>query len=139
MSTNLRSHSSHWGAFTAEVDDGRIVGVRPFQKDPDPSPLIESIPDAVYDESRVARPMIRQSWLDHGPGGKRKQRGAEPFIAVPWDEALDMVAAEIDRVRNTYGNSAIFGGSYGWSSAGRFHHAKTQMQRFMKAFLPLEQ
>ncbi|MBO21121.1 MAG: Asp-tRNA(Asn)/Glu-tRNA(Gln) amidotransferase GatCAB subunit C [Rhodospirillaceae bacterium] len=127
----MRSHSSHWGAFTAEVDDGRIVGVRPFQKDPDPSPLIESIPDAVYDESRVARPMIRQSWLDHGPGGKRKQRGAEPFIAVPWDEALDMVAAEIDRVRNTYGNSAIFGGSYGWSSAGRFHHAKTQLHRYL--------
>ena len=52
-------------------------------------------------------------------------------MAVPWDEALDMVGAEIDRVRSDYGNAAIFGGSYGWSSAGRFHHAKSQLQRFL--------
>ncbi|MBT3809422.1 MAG: hypothetical protein HOF99_07990, partial [Rhodospirillaceae bacterium] len=69
MTKPLRRHSSHWGAFTAEVDEGRIVGVRPFEKDPDPSPLISSMPDAVYDESRVAQPMIRKGWLDHGPGG----------------------------------------------------------------------
>lgn len=131
MTNKLRRHSSHWGAFTAEIDEGRIVGVQPFEKDPDPSPLIESMPDAVYDESRVARPMIRKGWLDHGPGGNRERRGAEPFVAVPWDEALDIVAAEIDRVRHEHGNSAIFGGSYGWSSAGRFHHAKTQLQRYL--------
>ncbi len=131
MTNERRRHSSHWGAFTAEIDEGRIVGVRPFEKDPDPSPLIESMPDAVYDESRVARPMIRKGWLDNGPGGNRQQRGAEPFVAVPWDEALDIVAAEIDRVRHEHGNSAIFGGSYGWSSAGRFHHAKTQLHRYL--------
>jgi len=131
MTKTLRRHSSHWGAFTAEVDEGRIVGVRPFEKDPDPSPLIESMADAVYDESRVARPMIRKGWLDHGPGGNRTQRGAEPFVAVPWDEALDIVAAEVDRVRHEHGNTAIFGGSYGWSSAGRFHHAKTQLHRYL--------
>jgi biotin/methionine sulfoxide reductase len=131
MTNDLRRHSSHWGAFTAEIDEGRIVGVRPFEKDPDPSPLINSMPDAVYDESRIARPMIRKGWLDHGPGGNRQQRGAEPFVAVPWDEALDIVAAEIDRVRHEHGNSAIFGGSYGWSSAGRFHHAKTQLHRYL--------
>src|SRR5262249_55830771 len=27
----------------------------------------------------------------------------------------------------------IFGGSYGWSSAGRFHHARTQLRRFLYA------
>jgi biotin/methionine sulfoxide reductase len=34
-------------------------------------------------------------------------------------------------VRTEHGNQAIFGGCYGWSSAGRFHHAKTQLQRFL--------
>ncbi|MFT5174264.1 MAG: biotin/methionine sulfoxide reductase, partial [Gammaproteobacteria bacterium] len=29
------------------------------------------------------------------------------------------------------GSESIFGGSYGWASAGRFHHAKTQLQRFL--------
>ena len=26
---------------------------------------------------------------------------------------------------------AVFGGSYGWSSAGRFHHAQSQIHRFL--------
>ena len=131
MTRTDRFHTSHWGTFTAEVENGRLVGVRPFAKDPDPSPIIQSMVDAVYDESRILRPMFRKGWLDHGPGGNRQARGAEPFVAVPWDEALDLVAAEIERVRTEHGNQAIFGGSYGWSSAGRFHHAKTQVQRFL--------
>ncbi len=131
MAPTDRFHTSHWGTFTAEVEDGRLVGVRPFALDPDPSPIIHSIVDAVYDESRVTRPMIRKGWLDHGPGGNREKRGTEPFVAVPWDEALDLVAGELERVRTEHGNQAIFGGSYGWSSAGRFHHAKTQLQRFL--------
>lgn len=131
MAREDRFHTSHWGTFTAEVEDGRLVGVRPFEGDPDPSPLIESMADAVHHESRVMRPMIRKGWLDHGPGGNRDKRGTEPFVAVGWDEAIDLVAAELDRVRSAYGNQAIFGGSYGWSSAGRFHHAKSQVQRLL--------
>jgi biotin/methionine sulfoxide reductase len=34
-------------------------------------------------------------------------------------------------VRKTHGNEAIFGGSYGWGSAGRFHHAQSQVHRFL--------
>lgn len=30
-----------------------------------------------------------------------------------------------------HGNQAIYGGSYGWASAGRFHHAPTQLHRFL--------
>ncbi|MEY8838735.1 molybdopterin-dependent oxidoreductase, partial [Cribrihabitans sp. XS_ASV171] len=37
----------------------------------------------------------------------------------------------IERIRKTYGNEAIFGGSYGWGSAGRFHHAQSQVHRFL--------
>jgi biotin/methionine sulfoxide reductase len=128
-------HSAHWGAFTAEVVDGRLVGVQPFARDPDPSPILRSIPDAVQGAARVQRPSIRRGWLDAheraAPQDNRRGRGAEPFVEVPWDETLDIVAAELDRVRRDHGNEAIFGGSYGWSSAGRFHHAKTQLQRFL--------
>jgi biotin/methionine sulfoxide reductase len=52
---------------------------------------------------------------------------------VEWDRALDLVAAELDRVRSTFGNQAIYGGSYGWASAGRFHHAQSQIHRFLNA------
>ncbi len=125
-----RHHSSHWGAFVAHVRDGRMVGFDPFAKDPEPSPILNSIQDAVYDESRVAQPMVRKGWLEHGPGSNTQGRGAEPFVPVSWERALDLVAAEIRRVRNEHGNESIFAGSYGWASAGRFHHANTLVKRF---------
>jgi biotin/methionine sulfoxide reductase len=53
---------------------------------------------------------------------------------VSWDRALDLLADELTRVKREHGNGAIFGGSYGWSSAGRFHHAKTQLSRLLAAF-----
>jgi biotin/methionine sulfoxide reductase len=52
-------------------------------------------------------------------------------VPVSWDRALRLVAEETARVRAEHGDAAIFGGSYGWSSAGRFHHAKTQLQRHL--------
>ncbi|MEE8394837.1 MAG: molybdopterin guanine dinucleotide-containing S/N-oxide reductase [bacterium] len=129
--TERRHHSSHWGKFSAEVRDGRVVGVADFPDDPHPSPLIHAIPSALYAQSRVARPMVRKGWLEKGPGGDRELRGAQPFVPVSWERALDLVSAELARVRREHGHEAIFGGSYGWSSAGKFHHARTQLQRFL--------
>ena len=34
-------------------------------------------------------------------------------------------------MREEFGATAIFGGSYGWSSAGRLHHARTLVRRFL--------
>ena len=123
-------HSSHWGAFEPVVEDGRLVEARPFEKDPTPSPILDAIPEAVHHEVRVARPSIREGWLKH----RDRERGTGRFLEVPWDEALDIVSEELQRVKREHGNEAIFAGSYGWSSAGRFHHAKTQLQRFMNCF-----
>jgi biotin/methionine sulfoxide reductase len=131
---NKISHGSHWGAFNAIVENGRLVGVEPTERDANPSPILRGMPDALYHGSRVTRPAIRKSWLAKGFKAGGKDRGAEPFVEVPWDEALDIVASELKRVKAAYGNEAIFAGSYGWSSAGRFHHAKTQLQRFMGGF-----
>jgi biotin/methionine sulfoxide reductase len=132
MTVRLVRNHSHWGAFFAEVEDGRIVGVRPFEHDPDPSPLIQAIPDAVYSPSRIARPMVREGWLARG-AGSGADRGRERFVPVSWDKVLDLVATEIDQVRRQHGNSAIMGGSQGWGSAGIFHQARTQLHRFLSA------
>jgi biotin/methionine sulfoxide reductase len=128
----VRNHS-HWGAFLAEVEDGRVVGVRPFENDPDPSSLIQAIPDAVHSTTRIGRPMVREGWLKGGPGSGAG-RGREPFVPVSWDKALELVAGELERVKREHGNKAILGGSQGWSSAGIFHEARQQLRRFLAAY-----
>jgi biotin/methionine sulfoxide reductase len=130
---SLMLTSTHWGVYDVHVERGEIARVDPFVHDPDPSPIGQSLVGAVTGPVRVRRPAIRRSWLEHGPGAATEKRGCEPFVEVSWNEALDLVAKDLQRVTQTYGNSAIFAGSYGWSSAGRFHHAQSQVHRFMNA------
>ena len=126
-----RASLTHWGAFSAEVADGEITAVTPFPGDTDPSPLLGNVPGSLHHESRITAPAVRRGWLQDGPG-PTTERGADEFVAVGWDELLDLLAAELRRVVDTYGNEALYGGSYGWASAGRFHHAQSQVHRFLK-------
>ena len=124
-------HASHWGAYYLIVEDGRIVGAEPFEKDPSPSPLIHSVAEWANPRRRIPAPMIRRGWLADRERSDGSRRGSDTFVQVPWDEALDLVSGEIRRVIDTHGNSSIFAGSYGWTSSGRFHHAATLMKRML--------
>src|SRR6266852_6462839 len=126
--------AAHWGVYEVEYDaTGKAKRLHPFSKDPDPSPLgLHMLSDEVT-RLRVHRPAVRKSWLEKGPGAAPERRGQEPFVELPWDEALDLVAGELTRVKEAHSNRAIFGGSYGWSSAGRFHHAQSQVHRFLNS------
>jgi biotin/methionine sulfoxide reductase len=122
--------AAHWGVYTVKAE-GAALSIAPIDEDHDPSPigLHMAAPDLA--DVRVRRPAIRKSWLEHGPGANPHLRGREPFVEVDWDTALDLLAHELQRVRSEHGNEAIFGGSYGWASAGRFHHAQSQVHRFL--------
>ncbi|MCC6195750.1 MAG: molybdopterin-dependent oxidoreductase, partial [Burkholderiales bacterium] len=126
-----RTSSSHWGAFRARTDGRKILEVRPFEGDRDPSPLLASIPAAVHSPNRIAGPSVRKGWLAGRDASDRTQRGREPFVPVSWDQALALVAGELARVRERHGSRAIFNGACGWASAGCFHHARTQAARFL--------
>lgn len=115
---------THWGLYR-HAPGGRLSA---FEGDPAPATLGLPLPADRLAPCRILRPAVRKSFLEHGPGTGR--RGAEPFVEVSWDEALDLAAHEIARVRGTYGSTALYSGSYGWSSAGRFHHAQSQLKRF---------
>lgn len=129
MTTSHHPHASHWGAFDAELTaDG--LDVRPAADDPAPADLLRNLPAAFDERTRVRQPYVRRGWLERGPAPD-DTRGHDDYVAVSWDEALDLVAGELDRVRTAHGNSAIYGGSYGWGSAGRFHHAQSQVHRFL--------
>jgi biotin/methionine sulfoxide reductase len=121
---------THWGAYRATVESGRLRALEGLPGDPDPSPIGGSIPGALRDGMRIHQPMVRAGWLEHGPAS-RERRGQDAFVPVSWETASALVAGEIRRVTAEHGNSAIFGGSYGWASAGRFHHAQSQLHRFL--------
>lgn len=123
--------SSHWGTYRVQTKDGRVTALTGFEADPDPSPIGSGIVDVLDGPTRIKTPMVRESWLKNGPGSAPHLRGDDVFVPVSWETAETLVAAELDRVRSTFGNQAIFGGSYGWGSAGRFHHAQSQLHRFL--------
>lgn len=130
MSIKRYPQLAHWGAYTAVVENGRLIRCEPYKADADPSPLLDSIAPLVYSDKRIRKPAVRRSWLKNRENSDRTLRGREDFVEVDWDLALELVAEENKRVRDRYGASGIFNGSYGWSSAGRLHHARSLVRRF---------
>ncbi|MFT5258296.1 MAG: biotin/methionine sulfoxide reductase [Saprospiraceae bacterium] len=123
--------SMHWGTYRVETDNGKVKALHGFEEDDDVSPIGPGVLDVLDGPSRITAPMVRQSYLESGPGSANEKRGADPFVEVSWERATGLVADELTRVKQQYGNQAIFAGSYGWSSAGRFHHAQSQIHRFL--------
>ncbi|MEU2779967.1 molybdopterin-dependent oxidoreductase, partial [Streptomyces sp. NPDC007162] len=123
--------ATHWGSFVAVVDSGQLVRIEPRGDDPAPSPIGPGMVTAAEDGARVLRPAVRKGWLNGLPRADDTARGADAFVEVSWDDALTLVSEELRRVRAQHGNSAVFGGSYGWASAGGFHNAQGQLQRFL--------
>jgi len=129
----FRPHTSHWGVFSGRWSKDELE-IRPHPEDPDPNRIIENFPAALHHRARVAQPMVRRGWLDRGPG-PAERRGRDEFVPLPWNEALDLLGKELTRVRGRHSPGAVFGGSYGWASAGRFHHAQSQIHRFLNVAL----
>ncbi|ACI59680.1 molybdopterin oxidoreductase (plasmid) [Rhizobium leguminosarum bv. trifolii WSM2304] len=121
----------HWGMHRISRSAAGEPNLIPWEGDGNPSPIgLDQLSDEVQ-ALRVRRPSFRESWLRDGAGARRERRGSDRFVEVPWDEAFELVAMELNRVIATHGNKSIFGGSYGWGSAGRFHHAQSQIHRFL--------
>jgi len=125
---------TQWGNYLIGVEGGRVVSVRGATEDLNPSPIGQSLFEVHDPNVRIGQPMVRSGYLKHGRKSDGRGRGTEPFVAVSWDTALDLAAQALRETKAEHGNEAIYGGSYGWSSAGRFHHAQSQIHRFLNAF-----
>ena len=123
--------ATHWGIYRARLHEGAAVALEPYERDADPSPIGSMLIAGRLAAARILQPHVRASFLDRGAAAGGAGRGAELFVPVDWEVALDLVASELTRVRAAHGNEAIYGGSYGWASAGRFHHAQSQLHRFL--------
>ncbi|WP_416679015.1 molybdopterin-dependent oxidoreductase [Candidatus Pseudothioglobus sp. Uisw_016] len=125
--------SSHWGTYKFSVDKNKKIQLDNWGLDSSPTEFGLGLADAAIDNLRITQPHVRKGWLDN-IGKSDGKRGQDEFIPVSWDEAFELASKELLKTKNAYGNSAIYAGSYGWASAGRFHHAKSQVNRFFNLF-----
>lgn len=95
----------------------------------------------VFGADRIKYPMKRKNW--EPGGGKKELRGVDEWVRISWDEALDLVATELKRVKENYGNKSIIGTSrllnfyggamvrWGSSSSGAWGIPQETMSGFM--------
>ena len=125
--------STHWGTYETSKNNQNNIKINKWSKDPNPSDFGLGFLDAATSDLRINQPHIRKEWLKDRHN-KKNLRGLDEFVPVSWEEAIDLTASELQNVKKEFGNSSIYAGSYGWASAGRFHHAKSQLNRFFNLF-----
>jgi anaerobic dimethyl sulfoxide reductase subunit A len=64
----------------------------------------------VFGVDRIKYPMKRAHW--EPGGGDKSLRGRDEWVRISWDEALDLVATELKRIKDTYGNEAFLNPSW---------------------------
>jgi biotin/methionine sulfoxide reductase len=125
--------STHWGTYETSKNNKQNLKLKKWSKDPNPSKFGYGLIDAATSDLRINQPFIRKQWLQDRNNNK-KLRGLDEFVPVSWEKAIDLTASELRNIKKEFGNKAIYAGSYGWASAGRFHHAKSQLNRFFNLF-----
>ena len=137
------------GAITTAVDvkDGKILRIRPLHYDDkyDPKtfnqwkfeargktfePTMKTLQPPydlaykkrVYSPNRILYPLKRVDW---DPKGERnpQNRGKSGYVRISWDEALDIIFNEINRIKKQYGMSAILSQSDGHGETKLVHTA----------------
>ena len=112
------------------VEEGRITRIAPDDL-PDSLATPQLRPCArglahlqrVYAPDRLRHPLKRVG-----------ERGEGHFERISWDEALDTVARELARVKETYGPQAIFNLCGGGDIDSRLHHTVAVPMRFFQFF-----
>lgn len=131
-----------------DVKNGRIIRIRPMHYDwkykPEelrllsykvgdkifkhplkslPSYLALSYKKRIYSPNRVRYPLKRIDFDPTKPPAERAQqnRGISGFIRITWKEALDIIEAEIKRIKETYGPYSIAVYSDGHGQNGCIH------------------
>lgn len=131
------------GPIFVHVKAGRIVRVTPvdFDEKDAPSWTIKArgreftpqrkatvaphalaIKSVVYSDKRVLHPLRR---VDFDPNGERnpQNRGKSEYVRISWEEALDIVAGEIQRQKRVHGPGSItiaHGSHHQWGNVGYY-------------------
>ncbi len=138
---NVFTNLTNGGPVQVYVRDDKIIRVRPLVlNDSDPaswtisaggkrfSPLRKACvapftlveKARIYSDARLKYPLIRE---DFDPAGKRnpENRGKSGYKRISWEKALDIIAGEMKRIRQTYGPEAIMSRAsshHNWGNVG---------------------
>jgi molybdopterin guanine dinucleotide-containing S/N-oxide reductase-like protein len=131
------SHSADSNSSVVDVEDGKIIRIKPLHFDwkYDPqsfnpwkmkargktfeSTLKSLIPayslgykKRIYSPNRILYPLKRVDWE---PDGERnpQNRGQSKYVRISWEEALEIIVAELKRVKEKYGPYAVLSQSDG--------------------------
>ncbi|WP_165354621.1 molybdopterin-dependent oxidoreductase [Tropicimonas sp. IMCC6043] len=116
-------------------EGGKVVGVEALPQVGEPWVLIDSMPDRLYNRARVRAPAVRRDFLEKREASDRTGRGSGDFVEVSWDEALNLVAEELERVKTTYGNASLHRGKSSWASNhAHFYKTESLLQRFLNQY-----
>lgn len=110
----LRVHVQDGKVVRIETDDGEEPQLRACLRG-------RAYRQRVYSPDRLKYPMKRAG-----------QRGEGKFEKIAWDEALDIVAKELIRVRDTYGNASIL--LLGGSGSQAALHSAGAVERLLAKF-----
>ncbi len=83
-----------------EIKTSRGVYMRP-QKDVQ-MPLAYAWKQRIHAETRVKYPLLRDDWSPDDPHPER--RGRSGYSRISWDRALDIIVAQLHRIRERYGS-----------------------------------
>jgi molybdopterin guanine dinucleotide-containing S/N-oxide reductase-like protein len=125
-------NASHFGSYEVHVKDGVATRLSYYDGDYKPNVKGPGVRNRTYAPDRIKYPMKRKGWQPGG-GGDTSGRGADEFVRISWDEALTLVADEMTRVKNEYGNESIHGLSI-WAGGGSFHDPGGPVYRLLSLF-----
>lgn len=124
-----RISGAHWGAFRAKVVGDKVVEIKPFEEDKYPTKILDGTMGIIYSPSRVRYPMVRLDWFKNRHKSNTAERGDNRFVRVSWEQALDLVYEELERVQTDYGPWALHTSLVGWRSVGQVHSCGNHMLR----------
>ncbi len=152
MEEKIFTNCTSNGPVFVYVEDGKITRIRPIvfdETDPPPwtieargrefspprkttlAPYIVAERARVYSEDRIKYPLKR---IDFDPKGDRhpETRGKSAYERISWDEALDIVAGEMKRIRTTYGPAAVWARMPDHPNWGLLHYRFGSFGRFFQ-------
>ena len=108
------------GPFMAHVVDGVWRRSTPLKPNLPVFHNAYAVRDRLYSPGRIRYPMKR---VDFDSKGERntQNRGRSGFVRITWEEALDTVAAELKRITDKYGPSAVLLSPVTHQWAGAIH------------------